>query len=425
MLMDNETQISLRRVTADNYMDVIGLSRTMRAGQYRMVASNAFSLAEAYADHSAWPRAIYAGNRAVGFLMLQDKPDLGQYYLWRLMIGGDDQGKGYGRRAMELLIEHVRTRPRATELLTSYVPGEGGPKGFYRSLGFVSNGKVYDEELGLTLPLAPLEKDEPADQPSRATAAMPDYARINRDNWNAMAHEWVAAGRRNWQGDANWGIWGIPNDQLPLLPADMRGMDAIELGCGTGYVSGWMHRRGARVSAIDPSKGQLCTARELAAEHGAEINWIEGIAEAVPQPDASFDFAISEYGAAIWADPRVWIPEAHRLLRAGGELVFLGNSCLSQVCTPLVADGCTEAVLHRPWFGMHRTDWHNIEADGGIEFHLSMGDWFRLFDDVGFDVFDFREVQAPATATGDRFAVTAEWAQRYPSEQTWRLRKRR
>lgn len=419
--MNSACHISLRPITTDNYMDVIGLSGTLREGQNRLVAANAFSLAEAYADHSAWPRAIYADDTVVGFVMLQDKPDLGQYYLWRLMIGGEHQGKGFGRRAMELLIEHVRSRPRATELLTSYVPGAGSPEGFYRALGFVSNGKLYDEELGLSLPLEPTGADEAAP----ATAPMPEYASINRDNWNAMAPEWVASGRRNWQGEAAWGIWGIPNQQLPLLPDDMRGMDAIELGCGTGYVSSWMLARGARVTGLDPSDGQLSTARTLAAEHDADIDWVRGIAESVPRPDASFDFAISEYGAAIWADPRVWIPEAHRVLRPGGELVFLGNSCLSQVCTPFVDGGCPELVLHRPWFDMHRIDWHKIEEDGGVEFHLSMGDWFRLFDDVGFDVIDFREIQAPATATKDRFSVAAAWARMYPSEQTWRLRKRR
>jgi ubiquinone/menaquinone biosynthesis C-methylase UbiE len=72
----------------------------------------------------------------------------------------------------------------------------------------------------------------------------------------------------------------------------------------------------------------------LSAEHRTDIEWIHGVAESVPKPDASFDFAISEYGAAIWADPYVWIPEAHRLLRPGGELVFLGNSPLSQICRP-------------------------------------------------------------------------------------------
>ena len=125
-----------------------------------------------------------------------------------------------------------------------------------------------------------------------------------------------------------------------MLPGDMSGMRAIELGCGTGYVSAWMARRGASVVGIDNSERQLATARRLATEHGVELTLHHGNAEQVPYPDQHFDFAISEYGAAIWCDPQVWIPEAHRLLRPGGELVFLGNSPWAIVCTPEDAYRC-------------------------------------------------------------------------------------
>ena len=97
----------------------------------------------------------------------------------------------------------------------------------------------------------------------------------------------------------------------------MTGTDAIELGCGTAYISAWMVRRGARVVGIDVSEEQLATARRLATEHDRDLELIHCNAEAVPYPDESFDFAISEYGAAIWADPYKWIPEAWRLLRPG------------------------------------------------------------------------------------------------------------
>src|SRR5690606_22350047 len=104
--------------------------------------------------------------------------------------------------------------------------------------------------------------------------------------------------------------------------------------CGTAYVCGWMARRGARVVGVDVSRGQLRTARRLAADHGVDLTLVQANAEDVPFPDESFDFAISEYGAAVWCDPYAWIPEAHRLLRPGGELVFLSNSTLSVVCSP-------------------------------------------------------------------------------------------
>lgn len=253
---------------------------------------------------------------------------------------------------------------------------------------------------------------------------IPDYAQINVDHWNRNAANWVEAGERMWNGEPEWGIWGVANVDLPLLPDDMRGMRAIELGCGTGYVSAWMIRRGASAVAIDPAVRQLDTARRLASAHGAGIEFVEGIAESVPYPDASFDFAISEYGAAIWADPYVWIPEAHRLLRAGGTLAFFGYGSWNEVFVPRVADSVVGRTALRPYFGMHRIEWLDVDDDPGIEFNLPISDWFRLFKTTGFEVVDFFEVRAPNDATGTPFSIPADWAREYPSEQAWILRKR-
>jgi len=254
-------------------------------------------------------------------------------------------------------------------------------------------------------------------------ASFPDYAEINRASWNRNAGSWVAAGERGWAGEAEWGIWGIPNSDLPLLPDDMSGLDAIELGCGTGYGSAWMHRRGASVVGIDPSERQLETARRLATEHGADISFLHAVAEAVPFPDVSFDFALSEYGAAIWADPHVWIPEAHRILRPGGRLVFVGTGSWRNVFEPPTLDGTISETALNPYFGLHRIDWTD-DDDANIEFNLPISEWLLLFRETGFEVADFREIQAPVDAEGVRFGVTAEWARRYPSEQAWILRRR-
>ncbi len=187
-----------------------------------------------------------------------------------------------------------------------------------------------------------------------------------------------------------------------------------------------MHRRGASVYAIDNSSGQLATARRLAAEHGIDdIEWVHGNAETVPLPDGSFDFAISEYGAAIWCDPHVWIPEAHRLLRPGGRLVFLGNHPLAMICTD--ADGAAPVglTLERDYFGLGRLDWTDAAEDpGGIEFNMEVSSWMRLFRDVGFDVVEYHEIQAPVSAEGTEFWVPAPWARRFPAEQAWDLVKR-
>ena len=250
---------------------------------------------------------------------------------------------------------------------------------------------------------------------------LPEHVLANRAHWDERAGDWVAAGERHWaRAEPRWGIWGVPESELGLLPDDMTDRDAIELGCGTGYVSAWMARRSARVVGVDVSAEQLRTARRLAAHHGVDLTLVEASAENVPYPDASFDFAISEYGAAIWCDPHAWIPEAHRLLKPGGELVFLSNSTLSVVCSP--ATGPVTERLERDYFSIHRLDWRHDQ--GGIEFNLPISGWFRLLRDTGFEVLDFFEVQAPHGGTEVNFFATGDWARRFPSEQGWRARKR-
>lgn len=251
----------------------------------------------------------------------------------------------------------------------------------------------------------------------------PDYILRNREHWDKWAHAWVQAGERHWAGEPAWGIWGIPESELRLLPDDMSGMRAIELGCGTGYVASWMVRRGASVVGIDNSAEQLETARRLAVEHGFEIDLMHGIAEQVPFPAESFDFAISEYGAAIWSDPYIWVPEAWRVLRPGGSLVILGHHPFVMLTEDFSSDEPATQTLLEPYFGMHRIDWDDGE-DQGTEFNLPIATWFSLFDDVGFDVVAYHELQAPHPGPERRFYVTADWAHAYPSEQAWVLRKR-
>ena len=102
---------------------------------------------------------------------------------------------------------------------------------------------------------------------------LPEHVAVNRAYWDGMAHEWVEGGERAWNwAEPAWGVWGIPENELRLLPDDMAGMQAIELGCGTGYVSGWMARRGASVTGIDNSVEQLRTAQRLSEQHRSLSN---------------------------------------------------------------------------------------------------------------------------------------------------------
>jgi SAM-dependent methyltransferase len=257
--------------------------------------------------------------------------------------------------------------------------------------------------------------------PGETAADLPDHVRRNRAYWDAMAADWVEPGRRNWAAaEPTWGIWALPESQLRLLPADLAGRDTIELGCGTGYVSAWLARRGARAVGIDNSAAQLATARAFQREFGVEFTLVHGDAERVPYPDASFDFAISEYGAATWCDPYAWVPEAARLLRPGGRLVFLGNHSLLQLCAPDVL-GHPDERLRRDYFGLHRLEWAD---DDSVEFALPYGEWFRLLRDSGFELEDLLELQAPPDAGRDFSFVSADWARRWPSEHVLKAVKR-
>lgn len=250
-----------------------------------------------------------------------------------------------------------------------------------------------------------------------------DHVDINRDHWNAEAGKWVQSGEAAWRETPQWGIWQIPEAELRLLPADMTGMAAIELGCGTGYVSAWMAARGAAVTGIDVSAAQLATAERLNQEHEAGITFLEGNAEATGLPDTSFDFAISEYGAAIWCDPEIWLREAWRLLRSGGGLVFLGNHPLADICVPL-SGAENDFQLHRPYRGMRGNDYTQVEIEpGGVCFNLTIADWMKLFAEIGFVLEGFQELYAPAASDQTRFMIPGKWAQDYPSEHVWQLRK--
>jgi diamine N-acetyltransferase len=146
-------QVSLREITGETVLAICRLSDTLSEPQKRMVAPNAISIAQAHFSQHAWFRAIYADEEPVGFIMLYDNPDEPTYFLWRLMIAAPHQRKGYGRKAIEHLIEYVRTRPVATELLVSCGEGEDSPEGFYRSLGFRRNGRMEGHEVVLSLTL--------------------------------------------------------------------------------------------------------------------------------------------------------------------------------------------------------------------------------------------------------------------------------
>jgi SAM-dependent methyltransferase len=247
-----------------------------------------------------------------------------------------------------------------------------------------------------------------------------DHLELNRRYWDdhaAASHgplargEWTAAQPR-------WGLWATPESQASVFPEGIAGSRAIELGCGTAYVSAWLARAGAHPVGIDLSEKQLATAREMQAEFGLDFPLVLGNAEQVPYDDDTFDFAISDYGASLWCDPYRWIPEAARLLTPGGRLVFTRRSPLFALCAaPQGPKETASTTLLRPQFGLHRLDWGNA-----VEFTLPHGDMIRLLRSHGFIIEDLIEIQAPKPAHRDYAEVSADWAHQWPSEEIWKAR---
>lgn len=120
------------------------------------MASNAKSLAQAlFQPEHAWFRAIYAGDTPVGFVMTYEDRKKPEFFLWRMMVDSEHQGRGYAREALKLLVERLRSIPQARQLTTCHAPGEGGPGGFYQKFGFTYTGDRMGEELAMKLELGP------------------------------------------------------------------------------------------------------------------------------------------------------------------------------------------------------------------------------------------------------------------------------
>lgn len=253
--------------------------------------------------------------------------------------------------------------------------------------------------------------------------SLPPHVEKNRAAWANMSTSFAEPGRRAWASDQiDWGIWGVLESEVHALGdlSDLNGKDTVELGCGTGYVSAWLAKLGARPVGIDITPEQLANARKYQQEFGIEFPLLEESAEATSLPSASFDLAISEYGASIWCDPTKWIPEAARLLRPGGQLVFLRNSTLSILCSP--DEGIAQPQLINDYRSISRMNWNSEDT---VEFHLPTGDMLRLLRANGFELENFIEVFPREDHPGTRFEyIDSEWSKRWPSEEIWCARKR-
>lgn len=175
------------------------------------------------------------------------------------------------------------------------------------------------------------------------TEELPEHVRRNRAQWDVWAAEYAEPARRNWSEEPSWGMYGVSEHQLHVLPDE------------------------------------------------------------------------------LWCDPYLWIPEAARLLRPGGELIFLVSGVLVLLTLPDEEDAHATDRLLRPYFGMHRVEWSD---DDSVEFHLPHGEMIALLRRCGLQLEELLEIRPPDGSTTRYPFITLEWAQRWPCEEVWKARKR-
>jgi Methylase involved in ubiquinone/menaquinone biosynthesis len=250
-----------------------------------------------------------------------------------------------------------------------------------------------------------------------------DDVRTNLASWEADSADYQArnAAQLNRWDVLGWGTWEVPEDEVRVL-GDVAGLDALELGCGACQSGIKVTKRGARVVGLDFSANQLREGVVNMGESGVVFPLVRASAEELPFADRSFDLVFCDHGATSFTDPRVTIPEAARVLRSGGLLVF-------DIATPFIwtawgdDDEPASRTLRRPYFEMGRSE--IVDGDGvSVEWQLTYGDWIRLFRSSGFIVEDLIELrpQEGASTTYVGYAPY-EWARDYPGEHIWKARR--
>ncbi len=150
--MSNEkSKLELKEINLKNYLEIIKLE--VNENQKKYVAPNDFSLAQAFFHEEAWFRGIYVNNKPVGFVMVEINHNKPEYGLWRFMINKMHQKKGYGKQALDKVIEYILSFPQANVFWCSVLPGEGSPLEFYKKYGFVETGKWEEDEMVIKLDL--------------------------------------------------------------------------------------------------------------------------------------------------------------------------------------------------------------------------------------------------------------------------------
>jgi SAM-dependent methyltransferase len=235
----------------------------------------------------------------------------------------------------------------------------------------------------------------------------------NVDHWNRISDEWLET--HGVRGGV-WGAWAIPESEVCAL-GDVRGLDVLELGCGSGGWSLWLAEQGARVVGLDPSPRQLDQAKRLQLARGVEFDLVEAPAEDVPLRDGTFDLVMSDYGACTWSEPYSTVAEVSRLLRPGGRFVVNTTTPIAHICFD-DEEGFGSALV-RAYFGLHV-----VEQPWGVTgYQLTYGEWIGVFAENGLAVEALIELRPRPDAGTTHNWVPSEWANRWPAENIWKVRK--
>jgi len=240
--------------------------------------------------------------------------------------------------------------------------------------------------------------------------------------WEAVSDAYDERHRRQLSGRhaKAWGFWRVPESRLRLL-GRTRGRATLELGCGAGRWSAALATSGASAVGLDLSSSQLNKAKHLPGG-GRRVAWVRGNAERLPFRADSFDIVFADWGALTFSDPRKTIPEAARVLRRNGRLVFATSSPF-RIVVQNRRTNRMDRKLRYDYFGMHFVRYGRPPE---VNFQLTYGEWIRLFRSCGFQVESLVETQTPLQGrTSYLTGPERRWGRRWPLESIWLVIKNR
>lgn len=151
-------EVTLKDVGKDNWDDCCNLKLSTKQGG--LVAPHMYTISESEVEPAFVPLAVYAEDHVVGFAMYGLDPDDGKYWIYRLMIDVDHQGKGYGKAALKELVKRLAVLPDCDEIFAGYKPWNNVAAALFGEMGFNRTGEMLSGEFVTRLDLKTLKNTE-------------------------------------------------------------------------------------------------------------------------------------------------------------------------------------------------------------------------------------------------------------------------